>query len=79
MILDWTRDFESEEQKKNFERQFHNASDVLEKLALICRKRLDAIELQEKDFAPGWEYKAASLIGRREELKQLLKLINLDQ
>ncbi len=79
MILDWVREFETEDQRKNFERQFHNASDVLEKLRSIYLKRLASIELQERDFSAGWDYKIASLIGRREEIKQLLKLISLDQ
>jgi hypothetical protein len=79
MIIDWIKEFETDEEKKNFERQFHNASDVLEKLSQIYQKRLAALDLQERDFSPGWEYKIASLIGRREEMKQLLKLIDLDQ
>lgn len=79
MILDWVRELDTEEHKQNFERQFHNAADVLERLADIYKKRLASIEIQEKDFSAGWDYRIANLIGRREEIKLLLKLINLDQ
>jgi hypothetical protein len=78
MISVWTEGL-NEEGKKNFERQFHNASDVLERLASIYKKRLKTINFQEKDFdTPGWSYRAASNVGRREEIELLLNLINLD-
>lgn len=78
MISAWTEHL-PEADKQNFIRQLHSASDVLERLAEIYKRRLKTIDTQEKDFdTPGWPYRAASNVGRREEIALLLNLINLD-
>lgn len=78
MISAWTEGL-NEEGKQQFERQFHNASDVLERLADIYKRRLKNIDSQDKDFdTPGWPFRAANNVGRREEILLLLNLISLD-
>jgi hypothetical protein len=79
MISAWTKHLPDEIDKENFARRVRSATDVLDRLRDICKERITLIEREETDFSPGWEYKQASLIGRRLELKQMLKLLDLTE
>lgn len=76
MITRWSSHLSDQKDKDNFGRQIQNAADVLDRLADICEEELHSIEQDDKDFAEGWQYKAAANIGRRDQLNRILKLLD---
>ncbi len=82
MIRDWTKHLKTEEEQKKFESSLRSSRFVLERLEEILRERLDNVEatelkIDEYDNA-SWSSKQAHRNGQRSELKQILRLINLD-
>ena len=83
MIISWVKQFQTEEEKQNFERQFHNAADVLETLDKIIQDELtalDASEVSQRNYDnSNWAYLQAHKNGFRQAMGIIRKLINLDQ
>lgn len=82
MIRDWTKHLKTEEEQKKFESSLRSSRFVLERLEEILKERLDNIEgyelsVNEYDNA-SWSSKQAHRNGQRSELKNILRLINLD-
>jgi len=79
MITLWTSHLKTDLEKDQFKKQFRNAHDILNRLEDILKQKLIQLDNEEKDFSAGWEFKMASIVGRRAEINDLLKLLNRDQ
>jgi len=83
MISNWTRHCKTENEVLKFERQLHNSADVLDRLRDILQGIDDDIQRAEitvKAYdSPSWPYLQAHKNGARQILKDVIKLITLDQ
>jgi hypothetical protein len=80
MYTKWTSHLKTDAEKQRFENSVVGARVVLDRLKTIVDERLKEIEKIEEDFNnPNWAYKEASLIGAKKDLRDLRKLINLDE
>jgi 3-methyladenine DNA glycosylase AlkD len=76
----WTSHLKTEEEKKRFENSIVGSRIVLERLRDLIDERLKELDKLEVDFNnPNWSYREASIIGARKDLRDLRKLINLDE
>lgn len=83
MISAWTKHLPDEEEKKRFQSAANGSKVVLNRLqALLDEMKTDAenTELSTKLYeSPSWAYIQADANGYKRCLKQISKLINLDQ
>lgn len=83
MISAWTKHLPDEEEKKRFQSAVNGSKVVLNRLqALLDEMKTDAenTELSTKLYeSPSWAYIQADANGYKRCLKQISKLINLDQ
>jgi len=83
MLLDWTKNLGSEQDKEDFQRRVQNSKEVLDRLSEILteyEKSLDRSETDLKTYdVPNWDYKQAHKNGYRACLYRIKELINLDQ
>jgi len=82
MITAWTKHLKDPQEIAKFERQLENAYSVLERQTEILKESLDQLENVETNLSeydsPSWSYKQAHRNGQRSALKNILRLINLD-
>lgn len=70
----WTAGLQPEP-KKRFEELLGVNNKVLDRLLEICYNTLNELEDKSSDFDnPNWALRQANLIGRRAELKRIIKL-----
>lgn len=83
MLLDWTKNLNTPEEKKQFEAQVYSAKQVLDRLKELIEEKdriLTTTEISEKSFdTPNWAEKQAFKNGFRSCLIGLKNLIDLDQ
>lgn len=83
MISAWTKHISDEKEKEHFKSQVLGSKTVLNRLqALINEMKEDAdqTELNTKIYdIPNWDYRQADMNGYKRCLKQISKIINLDQ
>lgn len=71
----WVSHLKTEKEKEEF-KQSIVSSVALRRMKEILEQRLEVIESSETDYdCPSWAYKQAHFNGRREELKDLLRLL----
>lgn len=83
MISAWTKACKSEEEKKDLSNQINGSKVTLNRLQeLLDEMRVDVegTEMNTKLYdIPNWDYRQADMNGYKRCLKQISKLINLDQ
>lgn len=80
MYTKWTQHLKTDDDKKRFENSVIGCRYVLERLRDIIDEEIKDIEKTEEDFNnPSWAYKEAYSIGAKRKLRDLRKLINLDE
>ena len=83
MISAWTKHITDEDEKKRFQNEVQGSKRVLQRLqALMDEMKTDSEnqELSTKLYdSPSWAYIQADANGYKRCLKQLSRLINLDQ
>lgn len=83
MISAWTKHLQTEDEKQQFKKQVLGSKLVLNRLATLLKEMkedVDNTELNTKIYdIPNWDVRQADMIGYRRCIKQISKLINLDQ
>lgn len=83
MISAWTKHISSEEEKEQFRKQVLGSKVVLNRLQTLInemKEDVDNTELNTKIYdIPNWDVRQADMIGYRRCIKQISKLITLDQ
>lgn len=83
MYTKWTEHLNNKADKENFENQVRSAKDVLDRLKHMLEDReksLNRTEIDMKTYdSPGWDFRQAHMNGRRAEIYDLKKLVDLDQ
>jgi hypothetical protein len=83
MITKWTSHLKSEDEIKRFRNEILGSKNVLKRqLDILNEMKEDAEqhELNTKVYdVPNWDYRQADVNGYKRCLKQISKLINLDQ
>ncbi len=83
MISAWTRHLKTEEEKERFKQAVLGSKTVLTRLQELMNEMKDDAERTELDTRiydiPNWDYRQADMNGYRRCLKQITKIINLDQ
>jgi hypothetical protein len=83
MISAWTKHLKSEEDKERFRNSVRGSKSVLDRQLDILKEmqeEVEALELTPKIYdIPNWEHRQADMNGYKRCLKQVSKLINLDQ
>jgi len=83
MISAWTKHLSTEEEKEQFRKEVLGSKLVLRRLTALLnemKEDVDNTELNTKIYdIPNWDFRQADMIGYRRCLKQISKLINLDQ
>lgn len=83
MISAWTKHISDEEEKVRFKQSVLGSKTVLNRLQTLLnemKEDVDGLELNPKIYdIPNWDYRQADMNGYRRCLKQISKLINLDQ
>lgn len=83
MISAWTKHISDEDEKQRFKNSVLGSKTVLDRLQeLIDEMKADAdnLEMSTKVYdVPNWDYRQADLNGYKRCLKQISKIINLDQ
>lgn len=83
MISAWTKACRSEEEKKELSNQINGSKVTLTRLQQLLDEMkcdCDNTEMNTKIYdLPNWDYRQADVNGYKRCLKQVSKLINLDQ
>lgn len=83
MISAWYKHLKTEEEQKDFKNQVLGSKLVLKRLQILLNElktNVDNAELNTKNYdLPNWELRQADGIGYRRCIKEISKLINLDQ
>lgn len=83
MISAWTKACRSEEEKQELSNQINGSKVTLTRLQQLLDEMkcdCDNIEMNTKIYdLPNWDYRQADVNGYKRCLKQVSKLINLDQ
>lgn len=72
---DWFKDLSTATEKDDRAQMVVSASPTLQILANILTKRLNDLEDTYNYDTPAWQFKIASDLGGKKELKYLLKLL----
>lgn len=79
----WTSHIVDLDEKKRFEAYIKGSRTVLDRLSEIIvdfELQLEEKEVDSKAYeSPAWAFQQADNIGYRRALRQILKIINLDQ
>lgn len=79
----WTSHIHDPDEKARFSQYIKGSKTVLERLSEIIVEfelRLEDQEIDTNSYdSPAWAYRQADNIGYRRALRQILKIINLDQ
>jgi len=69
MIIDWTRNLSTEEEKERFERSLDGARIVLDRLSELITERQQSMDVSERGLKqfenPNWAYRQAFNNGLR--------------
>lgn len=83
MIIDWVKHCKSEEERQDYINSLARAKWVLDDLSKLVNSNLvgrEAAEISPKTYeSPNWAFQQAHNNGYKQALKDVLKLINLDQ
>lgn len=83
MISAWTKHISDQSEKEQFQKQVLGSKVVLNRLQALLnelKEDADGLELNPKIYdIPNWEHRQADMNGYKRCLKQVSKLINLDQ
>lgn len=83
MIIDWTKHCKSIEDKEQYVNSLMRAKWVLDDLSKLVQSNLGGREIAEispKTYeSPNWAFQQAHNNGYKQALKDVLRLINLDQ
>jgi hypothetical protein len=83
MISAWTKHLKTEEEKERFRNSVLGSKTVLLRLQELINEMKEDVERTELDTRiydmPNWDYRNADTTGYKRCLKQISKLINLDQ
>jgi hypothetical protein len=83
MISAWTKNAKTQEEKEAFQKEVLGSKRVLNRLQVLLdemKADVDTVELNTKIYdIPNWDYRQADMNGYKRCLKQISKLINLDQ
>ena len=83
MISAWTKHISDEQEKERFRNQILNSKQVLNRLQALLnemKEDVDSTELNTKIYdIPNWDYRQADTNGYKRCLKQISKIITLDQ
>ena len=83
MISAWTKHITNDEEKKRFQNEVQGSKRVLQRLQALMDEMKTDTENQEMSTklydSPSWAYIQADANGYKRCLKQISKLINLDQ
>lgn len=78
--LDWTKNLQSEDEKKEFEELLLRSSVLTRRIKEVLALRLEAlenVELSAKAYeTAAWAYKQADINGARRELRYLVSLFD---
>lgn len=79
----WTQHLSSPQDREEFRKSLRLSAPILERVVEILDERersLDTTEFAMDTFDnPSWAYLQASIIGRRSELREIKRLLTLDQ
>lgn len=83
MISAWTKNLSSLDEQERFKSSVMGAKTVLDRLQEIMNEMkadADSLEMTPKIYdIPNWDYRQADMNGYKRCLKQISKIINLDQ
>lgn len=83
MITRWTEHLKEQEDKDSFIRELLSSRRVIDRIFQMIQEdenRLDRSELSQKAYdSPNWDFRQAHKNGRREYIREMLMLTNLDQ
>jgi hypothetical protein len=83
MISAWTKHISDEEEKTRFKNEVLGSKQVLRRLQELMnelKEDADGLELNTKIYdIPNWDYRQADMNGYKRCLKQVSRIINLDQ
>jgi len=83
MQPDWTHHLKEPEEKERFKKYVQNNRTLLERLSSILdswEKQLTSEELSQKSYdSPSWAYEQADCNGYRRCLRDVQKILTLDQ
>jgi len=81
MWTKWTSHL-PEQEKEAFRNTIRGSSTVIDRFRNILKERLmglDATEVDPKIFgSPSWPYLQASIVGRKAELRDMIKLLTIE-
>lgn len=82
MIIDWTRNLKTDEEKSSFVALLKNSTilDRIRELVAERERTIERIDTSTDSYdTPSWAHKQAHLNGRREELTYLKRLLDIDK
>lgn len=83
MISAWTKNLSSLDEQERFKSSVMGSKTVLDRLQEIMNEMkadADSLEMTTKIYdIPNWDYRQADMNGYKRCLKQISKIINLDQ
>lgn len=80
MITAWFQHLKTKEEQEAFKSSVNGSKRVLDRLDVICKQMdSEALALSNDYDNPNWAYRQADVNGYRRALREIHKLINLDQ
>lgn len=83
MISAWTKHLKTDEDKERFKRTVLSSKATLERLQELLNEKRVEVETEELSTtvydSPNWDYRQADINGYKRCLKQITRIINLDQ
>lgn len=83
MDINWTAHLSNPEKIEEWKKQILNAKPVLEHLTKMLQKKSNSIERGEASSMsfdnPSWAYKQAYAIGRKAEIRDIIRTIDIDK
>ena len=83
MYVEWTKNLQTEQEKKDFSLQLFGNRRIMDRLKDILQDKENHLDRTETDIrvfeSPNWAYRQAFKNGQREALGFLKKLTDLDQ
>lgn len=83
MFSKWTQHLRSDTDKEEFRQAIKGSKPILDRIIQILDERETAIDTYTCDVktfdSPSWPYLQAALVGKKSELREIKKLLTLDQ
>lgn len=80
MLSKWTQHLSDPDEIARFEKDILSSREVLQRLDQIMSERDRDLDTAKSDYEQAaWPYKAADTVGRRAEIRNVRKLLDIDR